>query len=530
MSKVALLALLLSPAWLTSQNAIASSESETQLTQTQQRIGQVPGTRRVNSVDDFSDVPPGHWARTALDDLIRDYGCIAGYPDGTYRGNRTLTRYEFAAALDACVDAILTGTGTPEGIPVGRLEQIERLQEEFAAELATLRGRVDSLEERVQFLEDHQFSTTTRLAGEVIFALSDSFGGDEDETQTVFQQRVRLNLLTSFDGDDLLVTRLQAGNGDRFNIENENDGLPIGQTAEGLQTFQIGDSDSDVVLTNLEYYFPIGDLEVMIAANGSSFDRFIDTLNPYFEDRDGGSGTLSAFGQRNPIYRLGGGAGIGLNYDLGDLEISAGYLTGEANDPDIGDGLFNGDYAALGQIAFRPSDSFGIAFTYNHAYFGEDNFAFDKGGQGLGQTGTALANGFSATNPIDSDSFGLQFALGLGDSLQINGWAGYTNVELRDDDVSGDIWNGALAIGLPDLGSEGSLAGLVVGIQPFLTELEGFDDFFEDDIPLHVEGFYKYQLNDNISVTPGVIWLVNPNQDSDNDDAFIGTLRTTFTF
>ncbi len=526
MSKVALWALLFSPVWLATETAIAAPENP--LTQTKQTIGQIPGTRRVNSVDDFSDVPPGHWAREALDDLIQDYGCIAGYPDGTYRGNRTLTRYEFAAALDACVDAILGDIDDPE-LPTGRLEAIERLQEEFAAELATLRGRVDSLEERVQFLEDHQFSTTTRLTGEVIFALTDSFGSD-DETQTAFQQRARLNFITSFTGRDRLFTRLQMGNGDRLLITNNNDGLPIGQTAESLQTFQIGDTDSDVRLANLEYHFPIGDLEVMLAANGTSFDRFVDTFNPYFEDNDGGSGTISAFGQRNPIYRLGGAGGIGLNYDLGAIELSAGYLAGEAGDPGIGDGLFNGDYAALGQIAFRPSDRFGIAFTYNHAYFGEGNFAFDKGGQGLGHTGTALANGFSATNPISSDSFGLQFALGLGDSLQVNGWAGYTSVELLDDDVDGDIWNGALAIGLPDLGPEGSLAGLLVGIQPYLTDLEGFDDFFEDDVPLHVEGFYKYQLNDNISITPGVIWLVNPNQDSDNDDAIIGTLRTTFTF
>lgn len=39
-----------------------------------------------------------------------------------------------------------------------------------------------------------------------------------------------------------------------------------------------------------------------------------------------------------------------------------------------------------------------------------------------------------------------------------------------------------------------------------------------------------YKLNDNISITPGVIWLVAPNQTSDNPDVVIGTVRTTFTF
>ena len=48
--------------------------------------------------------------------------------------------------------------------------------------------------------------------------------------------------------------------------------------------------------------------------------------------------------------------------------------------------------------------------------------------------------------------------------------------------------------------------------------------------PLHLEAFYKYKLNDHISITPGVIWLVAPNQTSNNPDVVIGTIRTTFTF
>jgi len=40
-----------------------------------------------------------------LQSLVERYGCIAGYPDSTYRGNRALTRYEFAA-LNACLDRV----------------------------------------------------------------------------------------------------------------------------------------------------------------------------------------------------------------------------------------------------------------------------------------------------------------------------------------------------------------------------------------------------------------------------------------
>jgi hypothetical protein len=46
---------------------------------------------QVTSVSQLSDVSPNDWAFQALQSLIERYGCIAGYPDGTYRGDRTLT-------------------------------------------------------------------------------------------------------------------------------------------------------------------------------------------------------------------------------------------------------------------------------------------------------------------------------------------------------------------------------------------------------------------------------------------------------
>ncbi len=61
---------------------------------------------QVTSVSQLSDVQPTDWAFQALQSLVERYGCIAGYPDGTYRGNRALTRYEFAAGLNACLDRV----------------------------------------------------------------------------------------------------------------------------------------------------------------------------------------------------------------------------------------------------------------------------------------------------------------------------------------------------------------------------------------------------------------------------------------
>ena len=52
----------------------------------------------------FPDVPENHWAYMMVQDLAYK-GIVVGYPDGNYQGNRTLTRYEFAVALDRAISA-----------------------------------------------------------------------------------------------------------------------------------------------------------------------------------------------------------------------------------------------------------------------------------------------------------------------------------------------------------------------------------------------------------------------------------------
>jgi hypothetical protein len=94
------------------------------------------------------------------------------------------------------------------------LARLQRLVDEFRPELSTLGARVDKLEGRVASLEDHQFSTTTKLRGEAIFAVVGGTGGDpvNGRDPNIMVDRVRLNLQTSFTGKDLLITGLQAHN------------------------------------------------------------------------------------------------------------------------------------------------------------------------------------------------------------------------------------------------------------------------------------------------------------------------------
>jgi len=176
------------------------------------------GMAQINSVSQLSDVQPTDWAFQALQSLVERYGVIAGYPDGTFQGNRPITRYEFAAGLNAALNRIneLIAAGNTNLISKEDLPILQRLQDEFAAELAILRGRVETLEARTAKLEANQFSTTTKLNAEVITAVTDTFGDrvgrNSDGSNTLFGYRIRFNFETSFTGKDLLRTRLEPSN------------------------------------------------------------------------------------------------------------------------------------------------------------------------------------------------------------------------------------------------------------------------------------------------------------------------------
>ncbi|MBD2680547.1 MULTISPECIES: iron uptake porin [Nostoc] len=495
---------------------------------------------QVTSVSQFSDVQPTDWAFQALQSLVERYGCIAGYPNSTYRGNRALTRYEFAAGLNACLDRVteLIATATADLVTKQDLATLQRLQEEFSAELATLRGRVDALEARTAELEANQFSTTTKLVGEAIFAVSDIFGGNTgDVNNTVFQDRVRLDLQTSFTGKDVLHTRLAAGNATAFS-QIDDAGFPI-DTAEGTQTFQIGSTgNNSVIIDWLAYYVPIGPAQVYIAGTGGIHSDYVATNNPYFEDYDGGNGALSTFASESPIYRIGGGAGAALTLPFGKggsilrpSSLTIGYLASNANNPGGNQGLFEGNYAALGQLNFSIGDRLAIAATYVHGYHGAGGGnLFDLGG-GLGSTnrvvGTGQANTLTTLNGSSSNSYGIEAAFRPSDKLSVSGFISYHDITGFGADDDYEAWSYGLGIALPDFGKKGNVLGIFAGAEPYARNRP---NFVGNDVPYHFEGFYRYRVSDNISITPGVIWLTSPGQNSDNDDAIIGTLRTTFTF
>ncbi|KST63290.1 iron uptake porin [Mastigocoleus testarum] len=486
---------------------------------------------QVTSVSQFSDVQPTDWAFQALQSLVERYGCIAGYPNGTYRGNRALTRYEFAAGLNACLDRVneLIATATADLVTKQDLATLQRLQEEFSAELATLRGRVDALEARTAELEANQFSTTTKLKGEAIFNLTNAFGdeavgGADLDSNTTFANRVRLSLESSFTGSDNLQVRLQARN-----IEQNSNQTGTDMTRLGFA----GDNGNDVEIDKINYAFNLGPARIKVDANGAEIWENINTFNPNF--KSSGSGAISRYGRFSPIYRLGdGGAGVTASFEASDnLTLSAAYLSPNGSSPEDPNGAFNGSNAVFGQIDFKPSDSFNIGFTYARAYQNDsDNDITTNNINLTGSTGSDLAQNPFGGAATTSNNYGIQAAFKPSSKITVGGWAGLadaTAVSGINDGADADLFYWGAHVGIKDVGSKGSLFGVIFGQPPKVTD----NDIAANEDPdtsYHLETLYKFQLNDKIAVTPGLLVIFNPEHNDNNDTVYVGTLRTTFKF
>ena len=502
---------------------------------------------QVTSVSQFSDVQPTDWAFQALQSLVERYGCIAGYPNSTYRGNRALTRYEFAAGLNACLDRVneLIATATADLVSKQDLATLQRLQEEFSAELATLRGRVDALEARTSELEANQFSTTTTLAGEAIFNVGQAFGEQRADTDadpnnnpdldsnTTFGNRVRLNLYSSFTGTDQLRIRLNAGN----TISN------AGVTGTSMTRLGFdGNTNNSVSIDRVNYAFNLTEaVRVRIDAVGARLNENVTNFNPDFASSGGGS--ISRYGRFSPIYRQGGnGAGVTVTLNpRGPITLSGAYIapssgTGGvfgANNPDLNNGLFDGDNTIFGQLSFKPNQAFNIGLTYARTYFAGN--AANSLFQGTGST--FANNPFGTGTRTESNNYGVQATFQFSPTLAISGWGGYTTADARTGINAGadaDVWYWAGSLALKDFGGEGNVLGVIFGQPPKVTggsiKNVATNVNLDDSTSYHLEGLYKFKVSDNIQVTPGVLVIFNPEHNDANDTIYVGTLRTTFSF
>ena len=459
-------------------------------------VNQYTSVEQVTSVTQFSDVRPTDWAYQALSNLVERYGCVAGYPNGTFGGGKAMTRYEAAALLNACLDRVTEVT-----------DELKRLQAEFAQELAVLRGRVDKLEAQVTTLEAQQFSTTTKLRGEANFVLGgvDDYqtkGGDV--THTAFNYDLRLNLDTSFTGKDLLRTRLRSANfsGDPFGSSSSIFKL---DKADGT-TSEVG---NNVVIDRLYYSFPAFNNTTTLTAGAMVRNTEIAWVPSAYNSK-----ILDFFQVAGApgVYNKATGAGFGVQYGKKGLVAGVNYVAQSGQDSTRGEFDRSGALNTLAQIGYR-GDNYSIAFGYRYGTEGTRVRTYN----GLDGASGALVPGQTSNG----------YALNAYWQPTQSGWVPSISAGYGWNTVSGtpsaatnsQSWFAGLQ--WEDVFADGNTAGVALGQAPTGENLEK---------ATMLEIFYKYQVSDNISVTPAIIYGSDNQRLAGNSSNWGGVIQTTFKF
>ncbi|MDZ7967814.1 MAG: iron uptake porin [Nostoc sp. DedSLP03] len=497
---------------------------------------------QVTSVSQLQDVQPSDWAFAALQSLVERYGCIAGYTDETYLGNRSISRYEFAAGLNACLEKINDANANNKINTVNNEDLIllQKLQGEFKAELQQLQQRIEVVEKQTSELQGNRFSTTTRLFGQAIFSVQGTNSPDVDlfprdgvperqgKTNLTFTSSAQLTLATSFTGRDLLLTGLSAGN--------------LGSNASLLSTNmgRLGfesNTDNNLVISDLSYRFLAShNLGIVVGTAGVNPINTFRGISPLEGSSDG---AISLFGQRNPILSIGNGSGgIGFDWEISDRISLQGVYSAEipsfAGDTKQG-GLFGGRYTAGAQLSLAPTNNIdvGVHYLYSHS---PDGLL----GGGIGDS--QLISPFAAPTAFDTQAIGATVAWRINPNLQLGGWGGFTSSKPFKLSGSVETTNWMVFAAFPNLLRPGNLGGVLVGQPPKITSSTLPDGFnfpnFSDggtaggrsDTSIHVEVFYRAQLSDNIALTPGLFVILNPDHNAANDALIVGTLRASFRF
>lgn len=540
------------------------------------------GMDQVTSVSELRDVEPTAWAYEALKSLVERYGCIVGYPDRTFRGDRALSRWEFAAGLNACMNVM--ERLLQENVAVLRedIDKLKALAQQFEQELAALGARVDNLEARTSYLEDHQFSTTTKLSGLVFMNVTNATAGGNikvnatnldvpleirspgrdaatgqpivstqpDDAQTTFSFLTWLTLTTSFTGKDSLVTQLASGNGNSpANVYASAGmyntfGVPFTDQTAGPN---IGSNRSEVVIRELFYQFPAADnLEIVVGPRVNWYryfdnNRFTFFLNGAGSFNSGGSSLLNAIDR---------GAGAVVSWKiLPELKLNVAYL-GEADEflpgppfntaSDPQKGLFGGTNTTTAELSYAPSENFNIRLLYNYSMIqalggtiggttGEPLYGIADAGAGQGLDINPDDGGLK-NSPANTFSVNFDWLITPGIGLFGRYTYGNTTLKPINKAVNANSFQAGLAF--PDLGKEGAQATLsylvpfdVVAGQQYLVSNGG-----DGATQYEIEATYFYPVTNNIAIVPNFLFIGRPNNFGTNPGIFVSNLRLQYSF
>jgi len=436
-------------------------------------------------------------------------------------------------------------------------------------------------------LEASQFSTTTKLKADTRWVLGAlTYSGDQVDDgrfgpnargayvplreALTFNYDVRLNFDTSFTGKDLLKTQLRAGNFADSAFTSQNTVSPLANLDAAFQEgCGTGMDCGDVVAINRLYYrFPIASgFTAVIGPRMRQDDGLAVKPSVYtadkilkFWDFNGAPGAYSQV--------LGGGAGLWWK-QKGKTGFSFGgvYVAGNAdNGQPNGEGSTNyltGNGGGIGNAASQQSGTLQLAYTGKNWNL---TGAYTYNSAGVSFAGTPLStallpsiyngNGSGRVNswgvsgywqPLDNGWFP-SVSAGWGyNSYNYGGTVEATTLPV--DSAVSQSWY--VGLNWRDLFAKGNALGFAVGQPTYITSLTGVDDEDLDvnDSNYAFEVYYKFQVTDNIAVTPALFWLTRPRGALSNaasslsaavkdpgvsDDfslrSFGGLIQTTFKF
>ena len=319
-------------------------------------------TASAYAANPFSDVPAGHWAYDAVNKLAAE-GVVDGYPDGTYGGDKLMTRYEMAQIV---AKAMAKGAN------------VDKLAAEFADELDSLGVRVANLEKKAD---------NVKVTGEIRYSYRD-VDGDVNGNESVLRSRLWVNgqinedwsytgMLENeqtFHGEDDAEKDLGASGDDdlslaRAYVEGRVGGLDVVAGRYNEVTFSGNILDANLDMARVSY----GDKIKVSAAAGKAYDSvevndktmldsddriYIGTLEAALGDVD----AYVAYFKTNSnmdkeIWN------VGASYGFGDFTLSAEYMRGDKEYYNAGKDGWWADLAWKGAEADQPG-SYGIHAGY----------------------------------------------------------------------------------------------------------------------------------------------------------------------
>lgn len=248
-------------------------------------------TASAYAANPFSDVPAGHWAYDAVNKLAAE-GVVEGYPDGTYGGDRLMTRYEMAQIV---AKAMAKGAN------------VDKLAAEFAGELDSLGVRVANLEKKAD---------NVRITGQIRYEYGDRSGDLKEKNSkvgSIAQHRLRTRIFVNGNiNEDWTYT----GRFESSQILSDIDGKSKGSTG-----------DDDVTLNQAYVSGRLGGVKVIAgktdhyAGNGFIYDETAEKIELSY----GKDVKLTAYYGIPTDYGYDKMWGASVGGKVGNLSLSAGY-------------------------------------------------------------------------------------------------------------------------------------------------------------------------------------------------------------